>query len=551
MVYFLLALAFLIFIIFSLTRKNEEKILVEIRLNWGRRINKRRDLLDVEEYATHNKKTHFHKITLQTLKDIDIENLFALLDRTLTTIGQQFLYNKILFPQNKLEQLKKSDENSNYFKKEIAKRESVQIILYKLEKNGTSRIAHLLNIKNSAPDKNLNLYRMLTALAIAGVIGSIFFPVILIYMILIFGVNIMIQYVFKYRNERQYQSVREIYGMIKAAQKLQKTDTIVKDESIPEHLKSLKPFVKNYSLLNFGIPGDDLSKAMFYILELLKACFLLELHLLNNSYSQIINQRESLKKLFEYIGEFDSAISMASLKSDTRFTTCIPVLIPENKILKFTNATHPMIEKCVPNSFSLEHQSAFITGSNMSGKSTFLRTILINSILAQTLYICFAEAYTASFLMPFSSITIEDNLSEGSSYFFTEVEIVKEMTEQVPLSPNHLFVIDETFKGTNTLERISLAKAVLEFLNQNNNIVIASSHDLELIDLISKDFELFYFTETIKENYLDFDHTIKPGYLKTTNAIKIIEIENYPQTIIDEANKMTKEYTAGNFVAKK
>ncbi|MEO8820323.1 MAG: hypothetical protein ABI267_00380 [Ginsengibacter sp.] len=550
MVYFLLALAFLIFIIFSLSRKNEEKILAEVRLNWGRRIRKTRDLLLIEEYSNHNKTKHFHKLTLQTLKDIDIENLFSLLDRTLTIIGQQFLYNKIILPGNNLEQLKKSDENSNYFKNENAKRESVQIILYKLEKNGTSRVDYLLNIQHSGIDKNLNLYRMLTALAISALIGSIFFPVIFIYLILIFGVNIMIQYVFKYRNERQYQSVREIYGMIKAAQKLQKTGTIIKDESIPEHLKLLRPFVKNYGLLNFGIPGDDLSKALFYFLELLKACFLLELHLLNNSYSQIINQRESLKKLFEYIGEFDSAISMASLKSDTRFTTCIPELIPENKILKFTNATHPMIERCVPNSFSLENKSAFITGSNMSGKSTFLRTILINSILAQTLYICFAEAYTASFLMPFSSITIEDNLSEGSSYFFTEVEIVKEMTEQVPLSPNHLFVIDETFKGTNTLERISLAKAVLEFLNQNNNIVIASSHDLELIDLISKDFELYYFTETIKENYLDFDHTIKPGYLKTTNAIKIIEIENYPQTIIDEAYKMTKEYTAGNFVAK-
>lgn len=549
MVYFLLALAFLIFIIFSLTRKNEEKILDEIRLSWGRRINKRRDLLDVEEYASHIKQTNFHKLTLQTLKDIDIENLFALLDRTLTTIGQQFLYKKIIFLNNNLQQLKKSNENSDYFKKENARRESVQIILYKLEKNGTSRIAHLINIENSTTDKNQNLYRMLTALAIAGVISSLFFPVILIYMILIFGVNIMIQYVFKYRNERQYASVREIYGMIKAAQKLQKTNTIIKDDFIPEHLKALRPFVKNYSLLNFGIPGDDLSKAMFYIFELIKACFLLELHLLNNSYAQIISQRESLKKLFEYIGEFDFAISMASLKSDARFATCIPELISENKILKFANATHPLIENCSPNSFSLEHKSAFITGSNMSGKSTFLRTILINSILAQTLYLCFAESYTASFLKPFSSITIEDNLSEGSSYFFTEVEIVKEMTEQVLVSPNHLFVIDETFKGTNTLERISLAKAVLEFLNNNDNIVIASSHDLELIDLISKDFELFYFTEIIKENYLDFDHTIKPGYLKTTNAIKIIEIENYPKIIIDEAYKMARDYKPEIFVS--
>ena len=361
----------------------------------------------------------------------------------------------------------------------------------------------------------------------------------------------MIQYVFKYRNESQYQSVREIYGLIKAAQKLQKTKTIIEGAPIPEQIKSLKPFVKNYSLLNFGIPGDDLTKAFFYFLELLKACFLLDLHLLNNSYSQIINQHHSLKEIYKYIGEFDLAISMASLKSDTNFTICIPDLIAENKILEFTNAIHPLVDQCVPNSFSLKSKSAFITGSNMSGKSTFLRTILINSILAQSVYLCFAESFKSSFLKPFSSITIDDDLLEGSSYFFTEVEIIKEMTKQVPLSSNNLFVIDETFKGTNTLERISLAKAVLDFLNNNDNMVIASSHDLELIELLSKDFEMFYFTETIKADSLNFDHTIKPGSLKTTNAIKIIEIENYPQSIIDEAYKMTKEYKTGTFLVSK
>jgi len=414
-----------------------------------------------------------------------------------------------------------------------------------LKKNGTSGIADLLNIRNSGIDKNLNLYKLLTGLAITCVIASAFFPVILIYLVPLLGINIMIQYVFKYRNENQYQSIREIYGLIKATQKLQKTDTIIESTSIPEPIKLLKPFVKNYGLLNFGIPGDDLKKALFYILELVKACFLLELHLLNKSYLQIIKQSDSLNQLYKYIGEFDLVISMASLKSDTNFITCIPNLISENKILKFTNATHPLIDKCVPNSFSLDHKSAFITGSNMSGKSTFLRTVLINSIIAQTLYICFAESYTASFLKPFSSIMIEDDLLEGSSYFFEEVEIIKVMTEQVSASANQLFVIDETFKGTNTLERISLAKAVLEFLNNNDNIVIASSHDLELIELLSKDFEMFYFTENIQDDSLNFDHTIKQGLLKTTNAIKIVEIENFPQSIIDEAYKMTKEYKAG------
>ncbi len=191
-------------------------------------------------------------------------------------------------------------------------------------------------------NKNLNLFKTLTALAIAGVIGSVFLPVVSIFLVPILGVNILIEYVFKYRNVNQYQSVREIFGLIKAAQKLQKTDAIIESTSIPEQIKLLNPFVKNYGLLNFGIPGDDLTKELFYILELIKACFLMELHLLNKSCLQIIKRHDSLEELFTYIGEFDLSVSMASLKSDPNFGICTPDLITENKTLKFTNATHPL-----------------------------------------------------------------------------------------------------------------------------------------------------------------------------------------------------------------
>ena len=548
MTYFLLGLILLILLASLIFKKNDEKILAEIRRNWGRAIERYRNIDLIEKYPENKDEDHFHQLTSQTLKDIDIENLFSVLDRNLTTIGQQTLYHKIVFPTNDLKNLIEADKKSSYFISEVAKREAVQLILSRLENNGTTEIADLLNYGNAGIDKNLRLYQLLTASAFAGVIASVFFPVVFIYLIPLLGTNIMIQYVFKYRNESQYQCLREIYGLIKAAQKLQKTDTIIEGASIGESIRSLKPFVKNYSLLNFGIPADDLTKALFYFLELLKACFLLELHLLRNSYSQISRHHHSLKVLYQYIADFDFSISTASLKSDRSWQTCTPELTAEAKILEFTNAIHPLVDHCVANSFSLNKKSAFITGSNMSGKSTFLRVILINSILAQTLYLCFAESYTSSFLKPYSSIRIDDDLLSGSSYFFMEAEIIKKMTEQVSLSANHLFVIDETFKGTNTLERISLAKAVLDYLNHNDNLVIASSHDLELINLLSKDFERFYFTETIRANSLNFDHTIKPGALKTTNAIKIIEIEGYPTSVIEEAYRMTRQYRSGTFL---
>ena len=244
---------------------------------------------------------------------------------------------------------------------------------------------------------------------------------------------------------------------------------------------------------------------------------------------------EALKALFIFIGEIDSAISIASLRADLTIKKCTPTITSQQKELSAINVYHPLIENCITNSIDIHGKSVFITGSNMSGKSTFLRTILINDILAKTIYTCFADKYLTTLNQPFSSIKIGDNLSEGKSYYFEEVSVMHQMVNQVINNNQNIFIIDEIFKGTNTVERISLAKAVLEYLNTTDNIIIASSHDLELIDLLHNDFEMYYFTETINGNQLFFDHKIKKGTLPTRNARKIIEIEGFPSSLVSDA----------------
>lgn len=116
----------------------------------------------IKEYNNGDNSKFYHKLTSQTLKDIDIENLFPVLDRTLTTIGQQLLYEKILYPKNNLDELKADDKKSDYFKIEIQKREAVEIILFRLEMNGTSRIAQLFSSKDFGIGKYFKIYKVLT-----------------------------------------------------------------------------------------------------------------------------------------------------------------------------------------------------------------------------------------------------------------------------------------------------------------------------------------------------------------------------------------------------
>jgi len=139
-----------------------------------------------------------------------------------------------------------------------------------------------------------------------------------------------------------------------------------------------------------------------------------------------------------------------------------------------------------------------------------------------------------------SSVRIDDNLLDGKSYYFEEVTVMAALINQVQQGGQSIFILDEVFKGTNTIERIASAKAILSFLNKYNNMVFVSTHDVELSALLAEEYELYHFAETIENDEFHFDHKLKAGPLKTSNAIKILEMYNYPAEIIEEAESISR-----------
>ena len=131
--------------------------------------------------------------------------------------------------------------------------------------------------------------------------------------------------------------------------------------------------------------------------------------------------------------------------------------------IKTVAISHPLISSCIVNDLSLNNESLLLTGSNMSGKTTFIRSVAINSILAQTINTCFAKEYIAPYFKIYSSIRITDDLLENTSYYLDEVLTMKKLVDASMLDSPCLFVLDEIFKGTNTVERISGGKAILSF----------------------------------------------------------------------------------------
>ncbi len=202
-------------------------------------------------------------------------------------------------------------------------------------------------------------------------------------------------------------------------------------------------------------------------------------------------------------------------------------------LLKAKNLAHPLLpyKKRVANDFIMQEgaEIALITGSNMSGKSTFLRTVGINMILAYAGTAVCARQFSLKLLRLLTCINISDSLGEGISYFYAEVKRLKLILQQ---NESIFFLIDEIYRGTNNRERLIGSKAVIKALAEKDDAGIISTHDLELTALENeiKKLHNYHFRDKVSDGKMIFDYKLHDGPCPTTNALKIMQAEGLPVT---------------------
>ena len=231
----------------------------------------------------------------------------------------------------------------------------------------------------------------------------------------------------------------------------------------------------------------------------------------------------------EAVGTVEALISLG-VPARTRQTHTMPTILDTDKpSLSADCLQHPLIREtdAVGNEFHLTHQTCILTGSNMSGKTTFMRSIGINLILAYAGGFCTARSLHVSCMEVCTSMRAADNVSEGISTFYAEILRIKSMIEISQKQQPMLCLIDEIYKGTNSKDRIYAARETIKNLAKPYTATILTTHDMELCDLEQEpgmDVENYYFMEHYKKEQILFDYKIRKGRCTTANARHLLRM---------------------------
>jgi DNA mismatch repair ATPase MutS len=277
------------------------------------------------------------------------------------------------------------------------------------------------------------------------------------------------------------------------------------------------------------------------VLEYIKIFFLLEVRSFYRTIKEVQLRIEPLRTIYNIVGELDAAQAIASYREGLPHYTK-PRLINGSAELRIDRGYHPLIEEAVTNSIMIKDKGVLITGSNMSGKSTFLRTIGVNVILAQTIYTCFADNYEAGFLRVSSSISKSDDLTLGKSFYYMEAERLLKLIQSADFDIPSILIIDELLSGTNYIERLAASEAILEYLIKQNCLVVVATHDLDLAGKLFHTYQCYHFTDRVTEEGLNFDYKLREGITRTRNAIKLLNYLNYPQRIVEKATSNIADF---------
>jgi len=479
----------------------------------------------------------------QTWADLEMHSAFGFLDRTCSAPGEAVLCSWLSCPEVDPGTLADRDRLADHFVSNVGDRERLAATLSPIGYRGAGGAIDLL--WREVPDLpwytpllgplSLVPFFGLAALLLWGAHGVVYVFVPL------FVVNLFIHMGVSHRLHGYRDAVISLARMAHATRRVAALPMPAIRTSQAE-LRALLPAVRAVAesgkalLLDLGDRGEILA-ALF---EYLGVLFLVVARGFVRTLRVLEERREELQRAFTVLGELDAVYSIASLRAGLP-VWCRPERGEDDAELVVEGIRHPQIEDAVPNSLRLGARGALITGVNMSGKSTLLRTVGLGAIMAQSLATVPAERWSGPRLRILTSISHRDRMLEGKSFFLVEAERMLELLRGATGDGRALVLVDELLRGTNSSERIGASVALLRSIAVGGAITLVATHELELAERLGDRFDALHFEEEVGHGALAFTYRLAPGTATTRNALRLLSELGLPDPLVEEATRIARE----------
>ena len=531
----------------SLLPYTREEIIEDVRRSWDQDIalfgRESREARELHDLTVDDR----DRIDERIWVDLDLPILFRELDFTATDIGQQYLY-RMLRQFREEARLRSDYAVVKRLQTDAEARESILVELHPLGSSDLDAATRLLFGKVAKPTHRKLLVcawstgmttLTVSTLLLGGWLWYAALPALV--------VNLIACQWFTSRTDRLSYAYHVLYQMLCVADAISRRRDLGHLPACAD-LEALRPDIVTLKRRSLLLALSQASPNLFvaqpmHLVNLLTAIEPL-LHTFNAD--RLDRCTDILCAVYEAIGSLEASIAVARY-AERYPLHCNPCLV-DGATIELRAAYHPLIPDPVPNDFDSTGRSALITGSNMAGKTSFIKTVGVNFVLARTLWICHAEHARFPPLGVATSIRTTDGIREGRSYYFAELERVLEFLEDGSMGTRgKLLLVDEIYRGTNTVERIAGAAAVLHELSKRHTVLV-TTHDTELSGLLSGRYSMLYFDET-GEVEQPFDYRLKVGVCRTRNALKLMGKIGYPAHVVERALQIAEKIDAGGATA--
>ena len=469
-------------------------------------------------------------------QDLDLDEVFCSLDHTESEPGRQYLYHLLRTPESFSEPLGRRELLLTRLTHDGALLERIRTPLSRLQRPRAGDLVHLVLGALPARPSYWLLFPMLTVASVTSLVLFLtVWPPAFVIWLGVCLVNLWVQLFYKPRVKRFVPAIRELptfIGVGRALGALDIPEAAAETATLRDDSRKLGSLRRAAKGLVFE-PGDG-NELAASIYEYINLIFLLDVNAFVFTIEKLRASQRTMQDVFEAMGYLDAMQSVSRWRATLPCWTT-PRFLPAGKVLNVEALYHPLLSDAVPNSLVVEDVSVLITGSNMSGKTTFVRALGVNAILAQTFHTVCAEGWRVPMVRVRTSIGRADSITEGKSYYLAEVESVAALVHAKADGAQYLFLLDEIFRGTNTTERVAAGFAVLSYLDRGSDIVVVATHDIELIDLLGDRYATRHFREQIADGQMTFDYRIHDGPSSSRNAIALLEVVQLPADLVAEA----------------